>query len=164
MKNNKKRTLKVTEIIDKNTGEIEGEKISSISYDREPDFVKMYIEDLGKILGLSGTTNSVLLSLLSKMNYDGEVLMNALIKKAVAERSKCKIDTVQHAITTLCEQNIFIKKANNYYLVNPHYFARGKWEDIRQIRMTISYDKNGRAVQKTEFDGQTVLPFTEEAL
>lgn len=153
----KKKTFKETTIIDKKTGEVLNSELKKITYTSEPYYVKLYIDDLTKILGLSGTANSTLLALIRKMNWDGEVVITKQMKKDVADRLKLKINTIEHAITDLVSENIFIKKGINYYLVNPNYFARGDWADIRSIRMTISYDENGRAIQKTIFDGQQVL-------
>ena len=81
MKKVRKTTLKNTEIIDEKTGELLQSKTTKISYEKEPDYVKLYLEDVNKILNLKGRANETLLALIRKMNYDNEVVLTPDMKK-----------------------------------------------------------------------------------
>jgi hypothetical protein len=38
------------------------------------------------------------------------------------------------------------------YLINPFFFGRGKWDDIRKVRLQVIYSEEGRMILKTEFE------------
>lgn len=153
-----KNKHKLTEIIDVNSGEIVNSQMELISYNQEPDFVKMYLQDLSFLHGLTGTNNSILHSLLSKMTYDNEIILIPRVKEEMANKIGLMKKTFEKGIRLLCEKGILIKKDNNYYLVNPFLFARGSWKDIRSIRMTIKYSKEGKDI-KVILDSQQEIPF-----
>ena len=156
-KNNIKTVKKVTETVDVSSGEIISEKVQSVTWQTEPEYVKLYLEDLSKILGLKGNTSTVLLALIRKMNWDAEIVLTLDMKKELAMVLKLKLNTIEHNISDLVKEGLFIKKGINWYLVNPYYFGKGDWNSVKRIRLSISYDKTGRAFQKTEFDNQTQL-------
>lgn len=162
MKKVRKTTLKNTEIIDEKTGELLQSKTTKISYEKEPDYVKLYLEDVNKILNLKGRANETLLALIRKMNYDNEVVLTPDMKKELAASLNVKLNTFEHNITILIQNNIFIKKGVNFYLVNPNIIAKGDWQTIKTIRMTVTYDKNGRMFQRTYFNNQESLDFDVE--
>lgn len=153
-----KNKQKLTEVVDVNTGEIMDSQMETVSYSQEPDFVKMYIDDLSYLHGLTSANNSVLHSLLSKMNYDNEIILVSKVKDEMANKIGLMKNTFEHGIGVLVKKGILIKKGNNYYIVNPFLFARGSWKDIRSIRMTIKYSKEGKDI-KVILDSQQEIPF-----
>lgn len=137
-------------IVDLETGEVKQE-ISTTSnrynIETEPDYVKLYIKDLSRIIGLSNTDNNVVLNLLRNMNYDNIIALNAYTRTQMCEQMKIKPNTLSHILCKLIEKNILKKLGANTYEMNPYLYGKGKWENIRQLRMTFTYDKDGRAVE-----------------
>jgi hypothetical protein len=79
MKPEQKKIIKskVKTTVDSITGEIiEIETINDFKVDREPDFVKLYLGDIGKLFNLPNT--SLLMALLHQMNYDNEIVLNCV--------------------------------------------------------------------------------------
>lgn len=151
---NKIRVVTKTEnITDNNTGELLSSTSTSIGYEQEPDYVKLYLKDISMIHDLSGSNNAVMHALLGKMNYDGEVVLVSKMKEEICARISIAKTTFEHSIGTLVKKGVLIKKGNNFYLFNPYLFARGKWNSIKQIRMTINYSQSGREI-KSEFEPQ----------
>lgn len=129
----------VTVTVDHKTGEITEETTrNEYKVPKEPDFIKLYIDDLSYILKLPN--NDVLTCLLMRMDYFGQV---TLVKASVDEI--CKIANLKNStyfyslLKKYIDKDILIKKAKGIYLFNPYYFARGKWEDIQKIRLSIDY-------------------------
>jgi hypothetical protein len=161
MENRKRNKIKSTEVIDAKTGEVLDQQMTSVRYEQEPDFVKLYYEDIGLIYRLSSMGNKTLFSLIRKMNYDNEIVLASTMKEDMSKALKMKKNTFEHGIGELVNKGILLKKGNNFYVVNPHLFGRGSWTKIREIRMVIKYTKEGRLVESV-FDPQMDLPFEEQ--
>jgi hypothetical protein len=147
---------KVETVVDKLTGEIVSEKVTSTKYTPEPEYVKLYLRDVVKLFDLSGTTKTVFIALLRKMNYDNEILLAGKMKEEMAESMKMKKNTFEHSMGELVVKGVLLKKGNNWYLVNPNLIGKGSWEHVQRIILTLTYDKSGRMIQ-TNFSTQMEL-------
>lgn len=137
----------ISTIVDTQTGEVVSvNTLQTFRVDKEPDFVKLYIEDLIKLKNLPSSTNSIMLQFLSFMRYDNTISIHSYEKKAIADKLQIKKVTVDMALTNLCKKSILIRVDKGTYLANPYLFGKGKWEDVRSIRMTIDYTSDGRAI------------------
>ena len=97
----------VSTIIDTQTGEvISVNTLQTFRVDKEPDFVKLYIEDLIKLKNLPSSTNSIMLQFLSFMRYDNTISIHSYEKKAIADKLQIKKVTVDMALTNLCKKSI----------------------------------------------------------
>lgn len=135
----------LTHTIDHHSGEVLGERRTQESMiEREPDYIKLYIQDLLSISGLSKSNNAVLLALLRQMNYNNQMVLIASVKRAIALELGIQLVTVNKAIEAFQREGILIRQDRGVYIANPYLFGRGKWEDIRQIRLTVQYSATGR--------------------
>ncbi len=139
--------------LDKETGEVVQEtQVSSWVLDREPDFVKLYVDDIGSLFNLSNT--DILFAFVRKMNYDNEIALNASIKRDISKTLKTTVSNIDKMISKYVKEDILIRKDRGLFLVNPYIFGRGKWQDIRKIRLSIEYTLSGRkivsAIEKQE--------------
>jgi len=143
--------INVKTIIDEN-GTVK-EEIKELNFytKNEPSFIKTYLDDIIDLLSVNHTTKNILIGLLKFMDYKNRIDMNAYRKKILAEELDTSVRTINNAITNLSKKNIFIRLGTGSYLVNPKYFAKGKWSDISMIRTIIEYTKNGRTLI-TEFE------------
>lgn len=114
--------------------------------DREPDYIKLYLDDLAYLMHLPN--NDVLFCLLKKMNYEGEVILIKSVVEDICQKVNLKNRTYFYSlIKKYTDKDILIKKDRGVYLFNPFFFGRGKWEDIQKIRMSINYTpKDGRQI------------------
>lgn len=159
-KSSVKRTIKIENIIDKDTGELLNEKFTTISYDREPDYIKLYLYDISKLYNLTVTQNKVFFSLLRKMNYDCEIVLTKNIRKELIENLNIPDISFKIGLSDLINKSIIMRIGNNHFLANTNIIARGNWCDIKKITTTIIYDKNGKMVY-SKFDTQTEMEFTD---
>lgn len=157
----KKNTVKQTDYVDSQTGEVVGTELKKISYEQEPDYVKLYVGDIFRLYGLTATQNGIVYALLRKMNYDSEVVFTTSIRKEMVEELRISGSTFKNTLGALQDLGLLMRIENNRYKLNPHIFARGQWQDIKKIQLTITYDKNGRMIQ-TLFDTQTSMQFEND--
>ncbi|MEI7795607.1 MAG: replication/maintenance protein RepL [Methylococcaceae bacterium] len=126
-----------TRHIDKHTGEITLDEVvlTDISgLAAEPAYVKLYIDDLGRLCNLTDGQRSILLYVAACVDYSGFVLLPTGQKERIAKSAGCSISAINNAITHFCKNNILRKEGGGLYELNPDYFARGKWREIRERR------------------------------
>ncbi len=143
----KKTILREEQIINEETGEILRTK-TNVQFDREPDFVKLYLDCLGVFTnnnGLDKSLNDMLLSVLKRMTYASDnqiVVLNAYIKNNICEETGKSLKRLNQAITIWVKEKILIRVGRGVYKINPFIFGRGDWRDISHLRATFDF-KNG---------------------
>lgn len=141
-----KKTLtktKITETLDKDTGEITQISSTSFQVDKEPEYVKLYMEDIGKLKGLSGKTNEILLEFIRNMGYNNVIPVYKPVKLMIAKKLNLSIHTIDKAVKEFKKKNLLIPLARGIYVADPNLFAKGKWSDIKNLRLVIEYNKDG---------------------
>lgn len=152
----KKKIHQVHEIIkqDENGNITEAQKDVVFSISKEPNYIKLYLDDIEKLFELPSNSSKLLLELLKKINYDGQIVLNATIKKAICEKLNYVIGTVDNYISDLCKKEIFKRVGTGVYIANPHIFGKGDWMTIvkqREAWIKIEY-KAGKRVISTSFE------------
>ncbi len=141
-------TKKVTyelERFDSETGEVKTISRDSI-LPREPDFVKLYLEDVARINNVPSWADSILYQLLRQMNYRNEIVLNATVKKRIGEELDLSMKTINNALGLLVKKQILFREGIGVYIGNPMLFGKGEWKDIRELRLKVQYSKKGRHV------------------
>ena len=127
------------------TGEVLSQsKISTYSIEKEPDYVNLYLHDICKVYGLEPAHSKVLTALLRFMNYQNMIVLLKPIKEMIAMELNISLNTLERAIVVLAKENILIRTHQSIYVVDPNLFGKGKWEDIKEIRLSITYSANGK--------------------
>jgi hypothetical protein len=154
------------EVRNHETGEIcETSVFKNIRHDNEPSYIKLYVSDLCKLNDIPKTGNAVLNELLRLTDYNNEIILNAGIKKRITEKLKIKKGSLDNNISKLKKHKILVNVERGIYMLNPNLFGKGKWEDIKKLRIEWEYSETGREVKKVETDThiQTEMDFTEAA-
>jgi hypothetical protein len=148
-------------VVDMHTGEIIGnqlEKTTDIFKRSDEDgFIKLYLNDLAKLSKVQHKAMLVLFELLKIMDYHNEISVSIGKKKDI-----CKALDIYNLVngekilgTNIVDQHIFklikigllMRKDKGMYIANPSLFGKGKWNDIKEIRMSISYSEDGRMIK-----------------
>lgn len=120
----------------------------------EPNYLKLYIDDLGLLNKLSGGETRALIHIAAIANYDGEVILPLLIKKRIAEKAGVKTQAISDTIVKLINKGILKRLGTMVYILNPDLFARGKWREIRERRKTFqsitTYTPDGKRTIETK--------------
>ena len=146
---------RVQTVVDGMTGECLSEQRNVITFNPlppEPAYVKLYIEDLGKLLDLQSGHRDILLHVAATVAYDGLVSMTTLRKNRIAAVLKCSIRSIDNAITEFVRREILLRVGRAEYELNPHLFAKGSWKEIRERRLQfttrITYNaEHGRTIE-----------------
>ncbi len=139
------------------TGEVTTEENTNvIKIPREPAYVKMYIDDIGKLLELTSGCRSLLYCLIKKMDYEGVITLTKSSRDRLAEQIGVKETAIRNQITQLCHKGILRRIGTGEYEANPNLFARGDWSDIykrrKSFKLTISYENEIRSLEGSMFD------------
>lgn len=154
-------SIKEETLVNKDTGEV----IDTVRYSKsifkhssgEPNFVKFYLQDLGKLKNLQQKAMLVLFELLAIMDYNNEISVSIGKKKDIAYRldiwnvkkdgtKELGTNIVDQHITKLVKSGLLMRKDKGMYIANPKIFGRGKWEDIRKIKMHVEYTEDGKVI------------------
>lgn len=118
-----------------------------IQVPKEPDFIKLYINDLVLLKDIPQWVSGILYSLLKHMNYQNEIVLNSTIKKRIASESGIVPKTIDNALVTFVKKGILKRQDTGVYQANPYLFGKGEWNNIRKIRLQIGYEKNIREIR-----------------
>ena len=151
MKVNQQNTI----LMDSETGEvIEQVRKESLAVGKEPNYYKVYINDLANLQGLNPTEKMVLEILSANMTFDNLIVLIKPIKEKLVKITGKEFETIKKAIQGLSKKKVLLKEERACYRVNPKYVAKGKWEDIKALRLVIEYSEQGR-----EISIEKVTPF-----
>ena len=145
--------------VDSQTGEITEQYESTVfTPEREPNYVKLYLDHLVTIANLQGWTSKILYELIGSTSYANEgqlVVVNSGLKKIIAEKLNMKTQSVTNAINSLKKENILIQRERGVFVLNPQFFGKGEWKDIAKLRYEVNLSSQGAKihlidVEKTE--------------
>jgi len=155
------------ETVDRETGESLKTYSESI-IPREPDYVKLYLESITKLNDVQGWTDPVLYELLKLMNYRNEIVLNAAVKKRMAVEINISTRTIDNALSMLVKKSIIFREDTGLYKGNPFLFGKGEWRDIRELRMTVVFNREGQSIStellKGDLEGQEAPILVEDEL
>lgn len=143
-----------TDLVNEDGEVLRTEKTTIAYVENEPDYVKMYLKDILKLKDIQKAGNDVLFAILKRIDYSNEIFLFAPVKRKIAEELNLKEVTISKSIEDLCKKEIIIRKERGVYVVNPFYFGRGKWENIKRIRLEIEYGTNGRILKQIEIENE----------
>ncbi len=159
--------------IDPQSGEIinvrESEK-EVFGVSPEPRYVKLYIDDLCLLTAVPSALKNVLLMLLHKLDYDGYVTLSKRYRLSICKELNVTEKTLRNRLNELVSKKLLVNEGINEYLINPNYFARGKWRDVleqrKNFQLRITYSSKGRTVETVVInDGdshlQQEIPITQ---
>lgn len=133
------------EILDSSTGEmLAEERIEKRRVSREPDFIKLYLDDIMLLSDIPKQKSDIMYLLLKKMNYDNEITIVHAHKAEISEKLNCSLINIDKTLKILCDKGILRRKYRGVYEANPYLFGKGRWEDIEALRLQIDYQKGGK--------------------
>lgn len=129
----------------------------------EPPFVKLYLDTVLLTKNVSISKCPILNELLKLQPYADEQIpyfaINKPIKLLISKNTNLGIKAIEKAITEFVKSGILIRVLNGLYQVNPQYFGKGNWSDVKKIReitMKIRFSEYGTEV-KTEIKKATKI-------
>lgn len=149
MKGTKKTTYESTQlIVDHSTGEVTQTIQTTVrKSEKEPDFIKLYLDCLCTFKGLNKALSPVLIAFCHFMTWANEthedqmIFMNSYVKEQVCNMTGLKIDRINKALKEIVNAQIFTKVEGKrgVYKVNPFIIAKGEWKDIKVLRANFDF-------------------------
>lgn len=146
----------VTEITDDGVI-VEQKRLEISQFEKEPSYVKLYLQDIGRLSGLNNSEQKLINELVFNMGFNNIVPAYKPVKQMIALKTGMKYNTIDKALKELCVKGILIRKARGFYIMDPNLFGRGSWKDISNIRLTVVYNENGTKSINTEISKQLGL-------
>lgn len=147
------------------TGEItEKTTYNSFKVEEEPPFIKLYLRDICKLNDIPQKGNLILMELLKYTSYNNEIMLPAGIRKRIEEELNLAQGVLNNHLSSLVKKEILKRVSTGVFQLNPHLFGKGKWQDIKELRVTWGYSQKGRVVEgvETSTHYQPDLPFNGE--
>jgi hypothetical protein len=140
--------------VDQLTGEIitQTQKVIELrKIEPEPNYVKLYLDDLARLVNLQEGHKSILPYIAAGVDYEGFVTLSAGRKARIAATAGCSVKSINNAITEYVKRGILIRIGCGEYELDPRLFAKGEWRKIRERRlkfvMKIIYsESDGRSI------------------
>lgn len=138
---------KISNIIDVQTGEIITQTSEEIkTKQKEPDFVKIYLNTIMTFQGIKNISSEFLICLCNYITYANDektqmrVIINKMIKDEMSAKLDIKINMIEKYIRKCVESGILFKtEYRGTYIVNPFLFARGEWKNIKSLQTEFDY-------------------------
>jgi hypothetical protein len=145
-----KRVLREVEStrVDHGTGEVsESSTVVEFAVPQEPDYVKLYLNDVAYLNNVSNCSN-VLGQLLRCVSYDGLIILNASIKRKITAELGISMGHFNNQLSKLAKSKVLLHRDTGMYEVNPHIFGKGSWRDIlkRRKEIRVRYSSDGDRV------------------
>lgn len=131
------KMIRTHEVRDDLTGEIKSRQSNVIELQKlpsEPEYIKLYIDDIGRLHGLKPMTREVLLYVAAASGFDGVATITARRKARIALTIGTTAAVVSNALTECVKAGLLRRVAHGEYEPDPHLFGRGSWAEIRERR------------------------------
>jgi hypothetical protein len=146
------------ETVDYHTGEIiSSVKTKTFSIDKEPEYIKLYIRDIGRLNNLSPGKDRVLYEVVRSMGYNNVVVAYKPIKKMMCANLDISMNYLNKCIDDFYKKGILLRIDRGVYLADPLLFGKGKWTDIKNLRLVIEYDEKGKRTLKSNLPEEIQL-------
>ena len=138
---------------DHTTGEVVSTETEKVyTFPSEPPYIKLYINDLAKLYGLSSGCSKFLYELISMMDYDGIITIVKSTKNRICDRLGIKLQTAENNLQRLLKSGVIIRHERCEYIANPNLFAKGSWTCIRKLQnkwleMSVTYENGERKIK-----------------
>lgn len=115
--------------------------------EKEPPYMKLYLDDLALLRQLSKMENLILHEIFKITQYNTNiVILNKFYRDEIAKKLEIKDQTIRNAISKLSKLDLLIKQGTGVYILNPNYFGIGDWSSLKGLRMTIEYTEQGKNI------------------
>lgn len=119
--------ITVTEVIDKETGELIEQNIKKHTYiaNSKEEFMFIYVNALPVFIGLSGPAKSVYAMLLKDYNTKSVFEIGGAMRSHIASYIGIGKSTVANAFTELVNAGFLYSQSKGLYQINPRYAFKG---------------------------------------
>lgn len=115
----------------------------------EPPFIKLYLEDLGKLKNLTSVQRLVFDMLMKYAKYGNEVIITKKLKEILIGSVGIAEGSFKNALSALVKKDLICKgEKRSIYYINPDLAYKGKVND--RARLIVLYNELGERKIKLE--------------
>lgn len=121
----------------------------------EGKYIKLYLDDISKIFDLAPFEYNVLFCLFNIAEYGTGILdLSPRVKKLkIIEPLGIKQQTLKNALSKLkAKRLIWSLEERGAYRLNPNLFFKGETVDNVKLKLSITYDDNGREIEVKQIE------------
>ncbi|HBO5902128.1 TPA: hypothetical protein L4614_005858, partial [Pseudomonas aeruginosa] len=71
----------------------------TVNWGKEPNYIKLYLDTVLYLKDLPKGLNTILYALLKRMSYGNQLVLNAALKRQIAEEIDLSVSSINNAIT-----------------------------------------------------------------
>lgn len=159
LKFQKNRTTFYNKLVKDDMGVVHSTEEASQKVPKEPNFIKLYLQDISVLKGLQSGYKDILYMLLCLMKYDNYIFSISKYDKEqiIKNLGLNSVQQVDNAIQKLKKAGIILavvdkdgKVQRGTFEFNPYLFGKGNWVknyDNRDVhKLTVLYRKNQKEV------------------
>lgn len=121
----------------------------------EPAYVKQYLQDPDLIYSIPKGASRLLTELFQLVSFNNNFInLNASIKRKICKKLNIKIESLDNSLSILSKNHFLLRIDTGFYLLNPYYFGKGDWINMKKIREKIKLKalNNGKTSFKIDPD------------
>ncbi|MCF2649687.1 replication/maintenance protein RepL [Niallia circulans] len=112
--------------------------------------VQAFLEDLLVLHGMSKGNARLLFEMIPYVNQDNQMIINAFLKKELAEKTGISKGTIDNALTKLTEVGLFTRLDRGAYQIHPVLLEVHKLLQEKTAHVVMTYTAKGRKIGKIE--------------
>ena len=117
-------------------------EVERVRLPQPDDYVKMFVKDVGQLLGFGAGEARLLIALAAAMDYENRIILAPGPRRELAVRAGfASVAAMNNALLSLVKLKVVARVGHprdGVIEVDPHLFAKGEWQDIVKRRQAFS--------------------------
>lgn len=112
--------------------------------------VQAFLKDILVLHGISKGMARLLYEMLPYINQDHQIIINAFLKKELAEKSTIKMGTIDNTLTKFTETGLFHRLDRGAYQLDPVLLEAKALLEEKDAKVVMTYTTKSRKIEGRE--------------
>ena len=109
---------------------------------KEPPFIKLYLDDLSRLNGLTSVQRTVLNIVMKYASYGNELVVTKKTRDIILKEGNIALGSFKNALSVLVQKELLYKgNKRSIYVINPLLAFKGRIGD--RAKLIITYNELG---------------------
>lgn len=109
---------------------------------KEPPFIKLYLDDLSRLNGLTSVQRTVLNIVMKYASYGNELVVTRKTRDTILKEGNIALGSFKNALSVLVQKELLYKgNKRSIYVINPLLAFKGRIGD--RAKLIITYNELG---------------------
>ena len=109
---------------------------------KEPPFIKLYLDDLSRLNGLTSVQRTVLNMVMKYASYGNELVVTKKTRDIILKEGNIALGSFKNALSVLVQKELLYKGSKrSIYVINPLLAFKGRIGD--RAKLIITYNELG---------------------